>query len=647
MVKVSVVIPVFNAGEFLNECLDSIVNQTLEDIEIICVNDGSNDNSLDILNYYAENDDRIKIFSQENAGHAVATNRGMKLSKGEYLYLMDADDLLELTALDETYHYAKEKDADFVLFQSLNYDKDEDSYYKSDIYSMNHIADFVGDSVFDYKDLGDMIFDIPVTSWSKLYNNQFIKDIGAVFPEGLIFDDNIFFWDVLFNAKRIAFYRRYLFKRRWYGYSSTTIGDQRFLDSIDISNLMVEKFEEYGLLDKYHVIVFNKKVNMTYKRFVDIKTEFKELYFEKLKKDFQNCVSNGFYDKYMKNSLDDRNKAIFHSCLNSKSVKEFKHETGYWDAKSTIESLVNDIEDLKSQRNNFFKTQNILKNNIKTLEDENHDLKNNNIKLNNQISSIKSSRAWKILKPLRKFNNSNSGSYKSVSFNLLHSVVSYADMVKLNNFKVIDSSNNVVRINQDKLTVVYDEVNELNLKDLVVFEDYFGFQASTLGRGEHKIRIKYDDVLSNEYSIFVKDSDNLFDFNVWLGTYNTKDTFGFEKFQVESISSSDDWADIGDRSIKVVCNGETEYQVLKTPKIDVNMGDYISAFVTVYNPEESVIVCLSELSKDNKSSVVVPPSETPTRVNISKTAVSNYIQLVLISNKKQTFYADNFVLTRN
>lgn len=647
MVKISVVIPIYNAEEFLKECLDCIVNQTLKDIEIICVNDGSSDNSLDILNSYAKDDNRFEVISQENAGHAVATNRGMKLAKGEYLYLMDADDILELTAFEETYNYAKEKDADFVLFQSLNYVMDEDRYYKSDIYSMEHIADFVGDSVFDYKDLGELIFDIPVTPWSKLYNNQFIKDIGAIFPEGLIFDDNIFFWDVLFNAKRIAFYRKYLFKRRWYDYSSTTAGDQRFLDSIDINNLMVDRFEKYGLLDKYSGKVFNKKVNMTYKRFVDIKPEFEEMYFDKLQEDFQKCVSNGFYDKYMEKSLDDRNKAIFDSCIDSKSAKEFKYEMGYWDANDAIKRLESNIEDLKTERNEFYKTQNILKNKVKTLEDENHVLRNANLKLDNQLSSIKSSNTWKMFKSFKNLNRPTSGSYKSVSFNLLHSVVSYNDMIKLNDFKVIDSSNNAVKINHDNLIIIYDEVNMLNFNDLVAAEDYFGFSASTLGREEHKIRIKYEDTLSKEYSIFVKDSDNLFDFNVWLGTFNTKDTFGFDGFQMESISSSDDWADIGDRSIKAVCNEKSNNQVLKTPKIDVNIGDFISAYVTIYNPEEPVIVSLFESSKDDCGSVVVQPSVTPTRVNVSKTTMSNCIQLILISHKKQTFYADNFVLTRN
>ena len=122
MVEISVVIPVYNVEDYLEECLDSIVNQTFTDLEIICVNDGSKDNSLEILNEYAKKDDRIIVIDQENGGHAVATNVGMEYATGKYLFLMDSDDSLKLDALELTYNAAEEKNVDFVLFQAINYD---------------------------------------------------------------------------------------------------------------------------------------------------------------------------------------------------------------------------------------------------------------------------------------------------------------------------------------------------------------------------------------------------------------------------------------------------------------------------------------------------------------------------------------------
>ncbi|MGI6447875.1 MAG: glycosyltransferase family 2 protein [Methanobrevibacter boviskoreani] len=233
MVKVSVIIPIYNVENYLEECLDSIVNQTLKDIEIICVNDGSTDNSLDIINKYAAKDDRIIVIDQENGGHAVATNRGMDLAKGKYLYLMDSDDFVKTDALEKSYKLAEEKQVDFVLFQAINYDDDNDIYYKTEQYSMERVANEVQDKIFNYKDLdGDLSFGITVTPWTKLYNRKFVEDCGARFPEGLIFEDNVFFWEVYLSANRICFLKDHLFYRRWHGNSSTRAGDQRFIDSI-------------------------------------------------------------------------------------------------------------------------------------------------------------------------------------------------------------------------------------------------------------------------------------------------------------------------------------------------------------------------------------------------------------------------------
>lgn len=108
MVKVSVVIPVYNT-EYLRKALDSIVNQTLKDIEIICVNDGSTDGSLGILEEYKDKDSRIKIFSQENQGQGAARNYGLNEVSGKYTYFMDSDDILELNALKELYDICEEK----------------------------------------------------------------------------------------------------------------------------------------------------------------------------------------------------------------------------------------------------------------------------------------------------------------------------------------------------------------------------------------------------------------------------------------------------------------------------------------------------------------------------------------------------------
>lgn len=321
MVKVSVIIPVYNVENYLEECMESIVNQTLTDIEIICINDGSSDNSLTILNKYAEKDNRITVHSQTNKGHAIATNRGMDLANGDFLFFMDSDDILDLKALELTYNAAIEKDVDFVLFKSLNYDDANDRYYETEVFSMNKIAAVVGENIFNYKDIGELMFGAIVTPWSKLYKRDFVMENNLRFPDGLIFEDNVFFYESLLKANRIYFLKEFLFIRRWYDSSSTTAGDSRFLDSITISNLIIDVFREQGEFDNYKSNLYNNKISIVFMRYNTIKEEFKELFFQAMKKDFTRLLDEKYYSSFI-NSITDYNRKIFeHVILAQNSIE--------------------------------------------------------------------------------------------------------------------------------------------------------------------------------------------------------------------------------------------------------------------------------------------------------------------------------------
>ena len=117
MVKVSVIIPVYNVEPYLKQCMDSVVGQTLKDIEIICVDDGSTDNSLDILREYAAEDSRIQIIEQKNAGAGAARNNGMRYATGKYLSFLDSDDFFEPRMLEKAYDLAEKDQADFVAYK--------------------------------------------------------------------------------------------------------------------------------------------------------------------------------------------------------------------------------------------------------------------------------------------------------------------------------------------------------------------------------------------------------------------------------------------------------------------------------------------------------------------------------------------------
>ena len=137
MVKVSVIIPVYNVEPYLKQCMDSVVGQTLKDIEIICVDDGSTDGSLDILKEYATEDSRIQIIEQKNAGAGAARNNGMRHATGKYLSFLDSDDFFEPRMLEKAYDLAEKDQADFsdgdsVTAESAADDTQEDMTDGSD-----------------------------------------------------------------------------------------------------------------------------------------------------------------------------------------------------------------------------------------------------------------------------------------------------------------------------------------------------------------------------------------------------------------------------------------------------------------------------------------------------------------------------------
>ena len=132
MAKVSVIIPVYNVEPYLKQCMDSVVGQTLKDIEIICVDDGSTDGSLDILKEYATEDSRIQIIEQKNAGAGAARNNGMRHATGKYLSFLDSDDFFEPRMLEKAYDLAEKDQADFVAYKSDQYHTEKKQFVSAD-----------------------------------------------------------------------------------------------------------------------------------------------------------------------------------------------------------------------------------------------------------------------------------------------------------------------------------------------------------------------------------------------------------------------------------------------------------------------------------------------------------------------------------
>ena len=172
--KISVILPVYNVEKYLRECLDSIINQTLKEIEIICLNDGSTDNSLSILKEYASKDNRIKIIDKENEGQGYARKVGFDSATGECILFCDSDDYYsELTAFEELYNYIEKVKVDVVIFESIRKDelRKDIGFYEFKLDRFNNPPQ---KEIFTYLDMGlEGMLSLRAFMWKKIYSKKF------------------------------------------------------------------------------------------------------------------------------------------------------------------------------------------------------------------------------------------------------------------------------------------------------------------------------------------------------------------------------------------------------------------------------------------------------------------------------------------
>ena len=202
--KVSIIMPVYDVEKYLEKSLNSLINQTLTDIEIICIDDESPDKCGEILDFYSSIDSRIKVIHQKNSGQASARNRGLEIARGKYIQFLDSDDTYAPTCCEKMYSVMENCDADFACYgTNVIYEVHEDHKNYDESY-MN--LKYKGIQ----KAIPAMARTIDVHCWSKIFKTSFIHDNNISFPEKLHYEDVVFFWSCLIHAKKIYFYNEKL-----------------------------------------------------------------------------------------------------------------------------------------------------------------------------------------------------------------------------------------------------------------------------------------------------------------------------------------------------------------------------------------------------------------------------------------------------
>ncbi len=201
--KVSVIVPVYNVKPYIEECLDSILGQTLQDIELICVDDGSDDGTLDVLRAYASRDARMTVMTQPHQRSAAARNKGIEAAKGDYLIFLDSDDFFDASLLETLVKRAEQTDADVVLCEGRFYDMKTKAYKKWDeCLDVKRLSD--GD-VFPLKALGGRGYMFTTTGpINKLIRRKMVLDEGLRFQNTLYSNDLFFICMCMTLAKRIS-----------------------------------------------------------------------------------------------------------------------------------------------------------------------------------------------------------------------------------------------------------------------------------------------------------------------------------------------------------------------------------------------------------------------------------------------------------
>lgn len=320
MVEISVIIPVFNSEEFLNKCLDSLLNQSLTDIEIICVDDGSTDNSLKILKSYANKDDRVKVLTRENNGAGAARNLGLKYVNGKYILFVDSDDWFEEDGLKLLYDKAEQLNVDLLLFDSIEH-KINNQVTERKYFNKNE--DDFSNLVFDYHYKNNkLVMNSFFVPWTKLYRTKFLLDKNIKFSEIPIFEDMFFNVAVTTLASKIAYYPKILYHYNRLNSSSITsdikygakaliiTGVYKNIENFLRKNNFYEELEPNYILSKIkeYINVLNR-----------IHEDYKEILFNKIKEDFINL---NLFNKDIFKNLYLIGYSFYIHVLNSNSYKE-------------------------------------------------------------------------------------------------------------------------------------------------------------------------------------------------------------------------------------------------------------------------------------------------------------------------------------
>jgi len=295
MPKVSVLVPVYNVEKYLRECLESLINQTLEDIEIICINDGSTDSSPDILDEYSKRDKRVKVINKKNTGYGHSMNTGLDAACGEYIGILESDDFTDKNMYEDLYRLAKENDADIVKSDWYNYWSTNAESRKDGKISAADVEGVVCARTDKNLLRG------PSYIWSSIYKRDFLnsKKIRFLETPGASFQDTSFFLKATMAAERIKLSSNAYIHYRRDNESSSVKSKGKVYCICDEYN-EVERYinENPYLKEPFLEYIYALKYRAYFWNMLRVDKQFAKEFIERFSEEFKSIENSEYIGKY-------------------------------------------------------------------------------------------------------------------------------------------------------------------------------------------------------------------------------------------------------------------------------------------------------------------------------------------------------------